>query len=261
MNNQEVKNSIAEKVLNKIKSGQINMKPKAYFVLKTVLFVLGVITVALFILYLISFIAFSLRASGVMFLPGFGFRGVGIFLTSMPWLLILVAVLLIVVLEILVKHFAFSYRRPILYSIIAIIVLVFLGSFIINKTQFHPDLFQRAREGRLPLAGEFYRDFGVPKFQNVHRGVVSEVIDNGFRIETPNKEILEVIVDSETRFPFGTGIKESDTVVVLGERNNGTVQASGVSKIDDNFKIFKQDRPSKPRNMLIPHRMPIMPDR
>lgn len=261
MNNNNLKQSLVERVLNKVQSGQVKMRPKIYFVLRVVLMVLGVITVALFALFLISFISFALGISGVWSMPGFGLRGLGAFFVSMPWLLILMALLLILVLEILVKHFAFAYRRPIIYSVLAILLIVFLGSFIINRTQFHPDLFQRAQEGRLPVAGEFYRDFSLPKTEDVHHGMVSEVTDEGFSVETNEGEVLTTVITSETRFPFGTGIQEGDAVMILGQRDNDKVQAFGVSKIKDNFNVFRKNRLLNPRNMLIPHRTPILPSR
>ncbi len=250
---------LVDKVLGKLKSGKVKMKPKACFILKTLLIILGIVAIAFFVLYLISFIAFVLRVSGIWFLPGFGFHGIRPFFVSMPWLLILTVALLIVVLEILVRHFAFSYRRPILYSVLAIVAFALLASFIIGKTQFHSGLFLRAQERRLPIAGEFYRGFGMPKFHDVHPGIVSEITDDGFIIETREGQALTVIVVSETRFPFGTGIKESDAVMVLGKEDNGAIQASDIRKISDDFGIFPRGRMPEPRNILAPHRMPILP--
>ncbi len=258
--NNNLPKQLAEKVLSKLKTDKVKMKPKIHFILRTLLIVLGIVVLALFILYLISFVTFTLRASGLWFLPGFGFHGVRILFTSIPWLLVLTALFLIVILETLVERFSFAYRRPILYSTIAIVLIVVVSSFLINKTQFHPFLFRQAQEGRLPpIAGEFYRGFSAPKFQDVHRGVVSEITDDGFRVEMSDGEILEVIVSSETRFPFGTGIKESDTVIILGERDNGTVRASDVRKIDDNLNIPSKNYRPQPRNMIVPHRIPIVP--
>ena len=249
MNNQPEKKSISDAVLNKIKSGQVKMRPKMYFILRAILVMLAVIGVALFTLFLISFINFNLRASGVLFLPDFGFRGIGLFFKSLPWLLILVALLLIIVLEVLVKRFSFTYRRPILYSVLAIIIIVFLGSFIIGKTQLHPGLFWRAQEGKLPVAGPFYREYGLPKLKDVHPGVVSEITDDGFRIETPQGDILTIIITPQTRFKLKTEIEENDEVVVLGERDNGIVEAFGIRKIDSDFHFLRhfRDKPRLPK--------------
>jgi len=244
-NNQE-QQSIKESVLSKVKKGEVKMRSKSYFILRTILIALSIITVILFTLYIISFITFSLRARGTWFLPGFGFPGIRILFTSLPWLLILIALLSILVLEILIRRFSFSYRRPILYSMLAIIILVLLGSFVIGKTQFHSGLFLRAREGRLPVMGRFYQRYGIGKSRNMHHGVVSEITDEGFKIEKPDGQILTIIITPSTRFPNSQDIKENDTVVVLGEQDNSTVSASDIRKVGDELKIFQ--RPPLPRS-------------
>lgn len=245
MNNQQQKN-IKDAVLEKIKSGQIKMRPKLYFILKTILAAGGIIAVGVFVILLISFINFHLRTSGIGYLPGFGFRGFGVYLKLLPWFLIFISVVSILVLEILAKRFNFVYRRPIFYSLLAIILIALIGGFIIEKTPLHPKLLLQAREGKLPLAGPVYRDFGMSMFHDVQRGVVEEVSENSFRIRALDGRLLTVVLSSDTRFPFGTEVKEGDTVVVMGEREDDTVRAFGIRKIDDQFRAFER-RPPKPR--------------
>lgn len=244
-------NKIAEKILNKLKNGQVKMRPKIYFVLKAGLIILGTLIVALFTLFLISFISFTLRANGILVLPIFGFRGFGAFFSSLPWLLIVAAALLIIILEILFKHFAFAYRRPILYSVLGILIIVVIGTFVIDKTPFHSGLFDRAREGRLPVFGPVYRGFGgMQRPNNAQFGIVTEINNEGFIIKTRDEQILNVIIGENTRLPFGRDIKKDDAIMVLGEKNDSTIRAEGVIKIeiDENLKPFPQGipRPMRP---------------
>jgi len=226
------KHSIAKKVISKVKSGQVKMKSKTYFILKTILFSLITLFTALFVVFFISFIIFNLKISGVWFLPIFGFKVIGIFLISLPWFLILTAIALIIVLEMFVKKFSFAYRRPILYSVLAIIAFVILGSFVITRTQIHSDFFWRAQEGKLPIAGKFYRGFGTPKLSNAHKGIVFDVKDNSFYLKTFNGEILTVIIDSNTKFPLSKSINKNDKIMILGKRNNDTIYAVDISWIE-----------------------------
>ncbi len=237
--------SISDKVFNKIKKEQIKMRPKIYFILRAVLVASMTLLVAFFVLFLVSFILFNLRASGAWFLPRFGFPAIGIFLKSLPWLLILIAIILIVVLETLVKRFSFAYRRPILYSVLAIIIFAFLGSFAISRTHLHPDFFWKAQGRKLPMMGGFYRGFGMPRLGDVHCGIVSDMMDNGFYLETAKGEILTIVATSTIRSPLGPVIKKDDRVIVLGKRDDGTVRAFGVRKVDEQFEIFER-RPHGP---------------
>ena len=235
INNNSQKPSIANKIIHQIKDDKIKMRPRIYFILKSAAIALGIFFVALFILYLISFIIFALRANGVWYLPCFGLRGIGASFMMLPWLLILVAVILIIILEIFVKHFAFAYRKPVLYSILFVVMFAISGSFAVDRIGLQSGLFKRAEQGRLPVAGKIYSDLGKGKNKDMRRGIVSEITDYGFLIKTRNNDTLEIIVTPETRFPFAADIEENDTIIVFGKQDNGSVRALGVRKVDDDF--------------------------
>ncbi len=222
------------------------MRPKIYFLLNTALIAGGIFLLGGFIIFLISFIHFHLQASGVWYLPGFGFHGLGIYLKLLPWFLIFTSVVLIFILEVLAKHFAFVWRRPIFYSLLAIILIVLAGSFIIDKTPFHSGLFLQARQGKLSLMAPVYREFGMSKLEDVHRGIVEDLTENGFLLKKADDEVLNIILTPETKFPFGKEIKAGDSVVVLGEREDDTVRAFGLRKIDDEFRHFERRLPRPP---------------
>ena len=238
MNNKQENNSIAEKVLGKIKRRQIKMKPKIHFIFGTTLLVLGVLVLILFIPYLISLIVFSLRVSGVLFLPKFGLPGMSILLSSLPWLLILITTFLILLLEIFARKFTFVYRKPAIYSLIAIIVIIFTGIFIIEKTSLHSSLFWKAQDKSLPAIGMIYRDFGSRKIDNIYHGIIIEMIDSGFKIETLCGEVITIRINSETNFISGTEFQENDIVVALGEIKEDSVQALNVRKVEQDSNLF-----------------------
>lgn len=244
MNNNLQKSSTVKKVLNEIKNDQIKMRPRVYFILKGILIVFSVFLVAFFALYLTSFILFALRASGVWYLPSFGLYGLRSSFILLPWLLILIAIILLIILEILVKHFSFAYHRPILYSILGILIFTLSGNFIIEKAQFHPRLFQKAQEDHLPVMGKFYRNLDIEKSHNVCRGIVLDITNNSFQIKTPRGKILNVNITSETQFPNGTDIKKDDIIIILGERDNDKIQAIGIRKINDDLNFFPRGNKS-----------------
>ena len=72
----------------------------------------------------------------------------------------------------------------------------------------------------------------------MHRGIVSELIDNGFSIKTYNDEILAVVVTDKTQFLFEGNIEAGDMVIILGERDNHTIVATGVRKVYDKIKLL-----------------------
>ncbi len=219
-------------VFEAIQSGKLSMRPRWHFVLRTVLLILGIVLVLLTTLSLVSFVIFALRESGLWFVPIFGSRGWLEFFASLPWILIVAAILFIIVLEILVRRFSFGNHQPLLYTALGIILgVVALGVII---APLHKEFLKDAYgDVGLPVVGGLYRSFGASNLSNTHVGVIFETTDDGFILENRNSQKLHVVVSSQTHFPFGTEFSEGDVVVVLGDWDDDTVQAFGVREINN----------------------------
>lgn len=251
MHNESERESIKDKVLTRIKSGQVAMRPKWHFALRAILAALASVIALLALLYLVSFVAFMLRETGVLFVPAFGFRGLSAFFASLPWVLLAVSAAFVAVLEVLVRRYSFAYRRPLLVSLAAIILLVLTGGIMIARTSFHRGLLRQAEERRLPLGEFLYRGYGRPRLRNIHPGMVTELIEGGFFMQSRRGESLRVMVNPETRFPFGIDFAEGDAVVVFGERDDGTVRAQGIRSMPhgadempmEGMRLFRRPHP------------------
>ena len=249
MNNAHPRSSIKDAVLEKIRRGEVLMRPRWQFVLKGVLVALGAVLVALALLYLVSFVFFALRQSGVWFVASFGWRGMRAFFVGIPWVLVLVALVFIVVLEILVKRYAFSYRKPLLYSVLGIVCAVFVGGFVVAKTAFHRGMYRRMEGRGLPIAGPLYRAYGVPHFRQIHPGIIASTTQEGFIIMSRGGEEVVVRVSPATRLPLGYDFIIGDPVVIMGEQEGATVRAFGMRKIDDEFREGFYTREIPPPHM------------
>ncbi len=233
MTEETPKKSIRDKVLETIRNGEVKMYPRWRFILKTGLLITGGLLLFLSLLYLISFILFITHRNGVWFAPVFGFKGVRSSFLSLPWLLILISILFILILELLVRRYSFAYKKPLLYSVVGIILFTIIGGGLLASTPFHEGLFEKAREDRLPITGLLYRRFGMSHSQNINSGTIQSITENGFIMTTPGGEKLEVAVTPETRLPYGFNFAEGNLVVVFGEREDGKIEALGVRKIDN----------------------------
>jgi hypothetical protein len=242
--NGENKNNLSDILLDKIKKGEIKMRPKIYFVAKLILLALATAIITFFAIFVASFIFFIIRASGLMFLPSFGFLGIKLLLLSLPWVLILGLLVLVATSEIFIKHFPFVYKNPILYSLLAIVIVILIGGLLIDNSGFHTNMLLKARDGKLPVAGPLYQKYGIPESKQIHYGIVSELSDSGFKIETPRKEEVFIHFSEKTRIPK-EGIKENDAVIILGEKTNGEIKAYEIKKVNRDFNIF----PGKPPAM------------
>lgn len=240
-NSGQEKNNIIKGLLSKIKSGEVKMRPKYYFVLRGILFASAFVVLFLFMIFLAGFIVFYLRISGVWFLPRFGLFGIKILFSSLPWFLIVLSLILIVTLELFAGRISFIYKRPLIYSLVSIIVIVLVVGLIIGFTSFHTNLFFKAQTGKLPIIGPVYKErFILPDIQNVHHGVIYEIRDNSLFIENPRGEILEVIGGDFNI--INENIKIGVPILVVGERTGNVIQARFVKIIEEDLNFFPSGR-------------------
>lgn len=230
---------IQESVLAAVRDGKIVMRPRSHFLLLTALAVVGVLLLVLVLLFLASFTFFSVRHTGLAFLPAFGPSGWFLLLRSMPWLLIVLSLAFVGILEALVRHFAFAYKKPLLLSLLGILLLVLVGGGLLAQTSLHHRVYLSVRGGSVPVAGAVYRRFGAMHPQDVHIGTITDHVDGGFEMQGDEGTTL-VLVTQETRFPAGTDFEEGDRILVFGAPVltgvTTTIHALGVREVNDEFE-------------------------
>lgn len=226
----ETKNTLEDKILTAIKSGELKMRPRWHFFLKSAFLLTGAIALFTILLYLTSFIIFVLHRNGTWFLPAFGFITTRAFLSSLPWLLIGLAVGLVIFLESLVQRFSFGYRRPLIYTAVGAGALILVGSLIIVRTPFHEK-----------FSASLYESFGHEMFEEIHPCTITETGEDEFSCFDNEGRALNVSLNEETILPFKTKFNPEDTVVIFGrEEVSGQIKARGVRAVEArNLRPFK----------------------
>ena len=230
-----MENNIGETITEKIREGKIKMKSKAYFILRTLLLSASIIILLLFLVYLLSFIIFELRISGIWFLSQFGLSGIRMLLSSLPWFLIIISITMIVLLEFFAEKVEFVYKQPALYSLLGIIAVTITASFFIGTSPLHQTLLQAAEEGRLPLVGAFYQKYGALEFEDFHHGMVSEIQEDGFNMVTPRGERVFISVDQK----FKDTLKAGNPILIIGKKQGHRIKASQFLKTNEDNRFFR----------------------
>ena len=219
----EFKNNL----IHKIKAGDIDMKPKWHFMLRSVLIVSSVGLMFLMAVYLLSFILFFLAQSGVGFSLLYGFRGLSIFVISSPWLLLLTAGVFVVALSLLVRQFSWSYSRPGVYTVLMVVVLMLISSLVFDTVQIHERTKRAMQDRPLPVLSSLYQSIDARR-DNVTLGVVVSVTEHGLQLETlAGGEVAVQLLDT-TRLRPGLQFTVGDSVFVYGPEQNGVIQAIGI---------------------------------
>ncbi len=221
--------SLRSAILADIQSGKAKMRGRSYFVVHAALLGLGVIVLVLGLLYAVSLAIFMLKQTGAWFAPTIGWRGLLVFLAAVPWLLVVVTLIFVLLLEGLLQSYRFAYRRPILYSLLAILAVTVFGGFGLAHTRLHLALYNRAfNHGFMPLAGNVYRGCCDERPSALLPGKVTAERQTGFLLMTPEGRLVEVVVTSTTRLPRGTVLTVGDSVIVIGSAWEAGVLADGV---------------------------------
>ncbi len=233
MSDDTIQQHIHEQVLSRVKSGSVHMRSRAYFFLRvtttavTALLVLGISSLIL------SFIGFSIHASGQDILLGFGARGIGTFFALFPWPLFIADLLLMLALEWCLQGFRFGYR----FSLVSIFVLTFAMSwflgFLIELTPLHDSLLSAADRGELPIAGGLYEHIRDPHHDlGIFRGTVFSVQNGQVMIghddgdHDPDDGTWTVALPPDTPPP-----QVGDRMLVFGSSTGSQVDAYGIEHL------------------------------
>jgi hypothetical protein len=235
MNHDE--HTLRVQVMDAIHKGRVHMRPRWHFILHSAFGIVGSLLVFLTLLYVASLAVFFTRESGAFFAPSFGLRGWFVLLHGLPWLLIFLLVIFVILLELLVRRYAFVYRKPMLASIVGIVVLIAVGGLLIAQTPFHRQLFLSARhEGLPPPIGMLYgHAMRPPRGGEVYHGTITSMTSSGFVLSDIEGEgTTTIVITPQTRLPYGADFVLGDMVVVVGDETaTNTVQAFGISEIGE----------------------------
>ena len=237
MNDNTEKKSLRGSVMDAIKKGEVQMRPRWHFAALSLFALVGIVLVVLTLLYLVSLAVFFMRESGVWFAPSFGMRGWFEFARSLPWLLIGLTIVFLVLLELLVRRYSFVYQKPLVASVAAGIIIISIGGFVIARTPFHRTLYREANHQLLPPPiGILYRaPFRTPHPPEVYHGTIFATSTSGFVVvDIDGEGTSSVVITPQTRLPYGADFSTGDLVVVFGDRiGTDTIQAFGIREISE----------------------------
>ena len=226
MTNTHNQQPTSQSVLAEIRARGLHMRPRWHFLLQTSLSVLAALCVFLAAIYLMSLVIFVIRESGLAFAPRFGYRGWTEFLRSFPWLLVIGSLVFLAVLEELLRRYSFVYKRPLLYSTGALVVILTLASVIADLDDIHPQIRNYSNAHGVPI----YNTFAQPPFGRPSHFFHGQIISTASGTTTILKQGgAQVHIDIETQMPDNNSSTDTP-VVIFGETVNGQFRAYGVSR-------------------------------
>ena len=234
MSEHDIQQEIQSKVLERIRGGKTHMRSRAYFVARIVVTAAVALLALAVSAFVLSFIIFSIHASGEAFLLGFGARGIFTFFALFPWLSLIFDIALLIMLEWLLQGFRFGYRVSLLTMFVVVFAASALLGVLTELTPLHSTLLDRADRGGLPLIGEAYesiRDSHQDK--GVYRGTVASVAGDQIVVmhndgdHDPDDGTWACDLPPES----GATLRIGDRIYVFGTKVGNVVQALGFQKL------------------------------
>ena len=227
---------IAEEVLAKVRSGQVRMRSRTYFMIRLTVAVLVAILTFAVSTWVISFMLFSVHESGELFLLGFGSRGVSAFVHLFPWFTLIINFVLIFLLEFILQWFKFGYRTSLLSIFLGILAFSVMFGIAFDFLPVHSILLDRADNGDLPFFGEMYESIrDSHQDQGVFKGTVTSIQGSQLVISHSDRDHDTDDGTHPVAIPPGmvlsTPLYIGERIYVLGSVVNGVIQAHGIQEL------------------------------
>jgi hypothetical protein len=228
---EEQDQKIHQEIIGKIKNGEVTMHSRQYWVWRAVLWALALALLGLALVFMVSFVIFSLKSSGVWDLPSFGARGVRDFFAFFPWLFVPAVLLFLWLMERFVRQYAFAYRLPVLYSALGLIAVIVAASVAILLTPLHNRLYIFAHGGGLPFGG-IYRYYPDMHPDDFYVGRLVYASSSGCTLMERDGKLIDVSINGSTRVYDQPKLNIGDFVEVVGDEQSGKLTAIAIRKID-----------------------------
>lgn len=223
--------TLRSKVLEHIEKEHISPHSRGYFYLRTFVTALSVMVLCFFVIYLLSFILYTLQKNGLALLSPFGAYGVFSILNDLPWKLVLIAMLALLGLLFLAKNTFTMYRLPLVYFFLVVIGFVGITGLYVAKSRMHPYVmsqFQHDTRERIRPAYLYLN----PKVETISMGkLISSSTRGMFMISLDDGNYIEVRPNNFTKYVERESMIAGDRVLVFGERRGSVIFAEAVREI------------------------------
>jgi len=219
-----------ETVIDTIKSREIKMHTRGYFVARAIFLIIIAVVLFLFIFILTTFMIFALRLNGGFYAVGLGPSEWLVFLNALPWSLMLLSIALILILWILLRRYAVVYHQPFLYILLFLIVVMSLAYFSFSVNGINNQVFHYVSQNQIPLISSVYQ-FETAPASGVYRGQILLITTSSFILANGLGQTSTVLLLPRALWELGA-LRSGDYVLIFGHAAaTDTIQGSDVERI------------------------------
>jgi hypothetical protein len=222
-----------EKILQIVEKSGVTMIPRWKFVMYSILGVIGLVFAFLALVFVTSLALFLLSKYGFLYLPFFDAGAVIHGLVAIPGLLLFLGIALVIIVEILSRHYAFTFKKPLLVTVGGIVVCAVGVGYVVSLTSFHEMVRDATRNSTLGGSMRHMYDrplaFKGEKGLTVIRGTVVATTTESFSVESFDEDVT-LIFASSTSIRVAIP-RVGDDVLVFGKVNDGVFELVGMRPV------------------------------
>lgn len=227
------KPDIKNDVMSAIKSGQVTMKPKAYFILGSILLGGGIAIAAILTLLFIGVTIFHLRTQNPIGFLRYGTVGGPIFLRLFPWKALIFSIVGIWSGLALLKKYDISYKKSFAGISLAFVGALIVFAFILDQVGVGDRL-----EKTKPLSPLYKQQFIQ---DNMLMGEVVAASQSALVVRDPRSgKDITVARNEKTLLPQGADFEVGDHVGAVGYFEGDVFVAKGIH--EGGMRWRKNDR-------------------
>lgn len=226
-----MENKITHNVLEQIKSGQVKMHSRTYFVFWAVFSAASIVLTAFLAWFFFSLMLFALERHNALYLPLFGVRGFWVFLLSFPWLVFGIGVVLFILLDKLLNNYSAAYRRPALYTVLGVFGVLILCLGFVRAIGINNRIHEFVAAEKFPGLSKLYELSEGGLKRSILLGRIEELTEDGFILITGEGERAVLQTTPDTRYSNGSDLKKGETVIVGSQKNGERYSVYGVRKV------------------------------
>ncbi len=233
--------TMQERLAQAIRDKHVTMKPKWRLLLPHVLVIAGIVFLAILLILHTSSLLYGLRTNGSLNLIFSGMGNLGLVLNAFPWIPAALLLALLLTLALIVSRSSRAWRLPILYSIIAIPVVIVGLSVLIENLPGHDQL-QQFTTSSFPVVGPALQNVATTEPANTYIGQARNVQASSFTLINRKGEAIPVQVSATTKVSPTAPVQANSVVQVTGTEKQGTVDAKTVQKVPARFQEEVMER-------------------
>jgi len=228
---------LSSRVLERIQKQKINMRSKWIFIAEKLGLESGLLLSVLIAIFMIGLAFYILDENGIFEFSEFGFKSFRVFLDNIPFDIAAFAIVFLLVSEIIIRKFDFSYKKYFKYLPYLVFTFVIVGGVVMYKIDYGRELFEREKAGSLSIlySNKITKN---PRGERAIIGKITQISERMYVIQTPQGQIYQVNYFLPSESPSHEIFFEGQIVKIIGRRNGEIFQAEDMRTVRNNYLRF-----------------------